>query len=321
MDPLVSVIIPAYNTAPFIAETLDSVFEQSFRNFEVIVINDGSPDSAELEQVLVRYRKRIRYFEQANRGVAGAKNTGIRDARGRYLAFLDSDDCWLPDYLLSQMKMFENCLSTDVVYCDAYHFGRPDLVGKTYMQTCPSNGPATLGTLIAGDCQVIASCTVALKQAVVDAGLFDETLDRCEDYDLWLRILYRGGQMSYHRKVLGKYRTRTDSLTRDSMKMSEALIAVYEKASRTMDLSWETRATLENRIREAQAHFDLEAGRNFLDAGDFKRARDALTKANSFFQRRKLKMTILGLQVAPHWTRLASRFWQRAMVGRGTVSS
>src|SRR5712692_3034388 len=209
----VSIIVPAYNTAKYIRETLESVFFQTFKDFEVIVINDGSPDTDELEQVLALFRQRIVYLKQANRGAAGARNIGIRHARGEYLAFLDSDDCWLPDYLASQMKLFGETPSLDVVYSDAQRFGDPAYAGKTCMQTSPSNGPVTLDSLIRQDCVVVASCTVARRQVVVDAGLFDESFRRCEDYDLWLRILYRGGQIGYQNKVLGRYRTRRGSLS------------------------------------------------------------------------------------------------------------
>jgi glycosyltransferase involved in cell wall biosynthesis len=316
--PIVTVIIPTYNTASFIAETLDSVFAQTFRDFEVIVINDGSPDTDELERVIAPYRKQIVYLEQENRGPAGARNAGIRLARGKYIAFLDADDGWLPDYLAEQMKLFEEASYLDAVYCDAQHIGDPNLVGKTYMQTCPSAGRVTLDALIGKDCHVITSCTVALRQAVVDAGLFDERLDLrgCEDFDLWLRIAYRGGRIAYHRKVLGRYRCRPGSLSRDAMKMWQTVAAVYEKAEKSMDLAEETRVLLKTQIQRAQAHFDLEAGRNFLSAGDFDRAKGSLSKANNFFHRAKLNATILGLRLAPQWTRSAAFTWQKLISGR-----
>src|SRR5260370_36425543 len=99
--PSVSVILPAYNTASLIAEALDSVFVQNYRTFEVIVINDGSPDTEALEQALTPYLERIVYVAQRNRGPPRARNTGIRRARGEFLAFLDSDDRWTPEYLAS----------------------------------------------------------------------------------------------------------------------------------------------------------------------------------------------------------------------------
>src|SRR5215471_12596309 len=96
-NPRVSIIIPAYNTASLIAPCLDSVFSQTFRDFEAIVVNDGSPDTPELEQALQPYRDKIIYIVQPNRRAAGARNTAIGTARGELLAFLDSDVSWLPD--------------------------------------------------------------------------------------------------------------------------------------------------------------------------------------------------------------------------------
>jgi glycosyltransferase involved in cell wall biosynthesis len=314
--PKISVIIPAYNTSPFIGEALGSVFAQTYTDFEVIVINDGSPDTDELEKALGPFLERIVYLKQENRGSAGARNAGILHARGEYLAFLDSDDSWLPNFLASQMELLEEIPSLDVVYCDAQHFGNRVLDGKTFMQTCPSNGPVSLENLIREKCQVLSSCTVARRQVIVDAGLFDEKLRRCEDYDLWLRVVHRGGRIAYHRKVLGRCRFRPTSLSRDTVKVSGALLAIYKKAETTMRLPEETRAILHKQMAQAQAHCDLQAGRNFLAARDFERAKDSLTKANHFFRRAKLRVAILGLQLAPEWTRLAAITWQQALSDR-----
>lgn len=302
-DVAVSVIIPAFGTAKYIGETLASVFAQTFKNYEVIVINDGSPDSQELEQVLDPFTGRILYFKQENRGLAGARNAGIRISRGKYLAFLDSDDCWLPHYLASQIEMFDQTPALDMVYSDAVFFGVPDLAGKTFMQKYPSVGPVTLESLIQENCQVIVSCTLIRRQVVVSAGLFDEGLRSCEDYDLWLRILSRGGRISYQNKVLGRYRVRPSSLSQNRIKMAESVVAVYQKAERTFVLGEETRAILKKQLEQAQAHLELEYGKYFLSIGDFERAEDALTKANAFFRCAKLKAAILGVRFAPNRTR------------------
>ncbi len=310
-NPLVSVIIPAYNTAPYIVEALDSAFAQTFDNFEVIVINDGSPDTEVLESLLAPYQNRIVYIKHENRGLPGARNTGIRQARGEFLAFLDSDDCWSPNYLESQMNIFGKTPSLDVLYSDALLFGDSLHSGKTFMQAYTSNGPVTLDSLIQEECQVITSCTVARRQVVVDAGLFDENFSRCEDFDLWLRILHNGGQMAYQREVLGRYRTRPGSLSRDTVKVLQALLQVYKKIEKWPGLSHRTRILVQMRAKQIQANLDLESGRVFLATGEFERARDSLKKANDFFHRRKLRMTILGLQVAPDWTRYAVLTWQK----------
>src|SRR5262245_38133059 len=96
-DPVVSVVIPAFQAGHEIGAALASVFAQTFRDFEVIVVNDGSPDVTELDVALAPYRSRIRYLAQRNKGPAAARNRGIREARGRYIAFLDADDEWWPE--------------------------------------------------------------------------------------------------------------------------------------------------------------------------------------------------------------------------------
>ena len=127
--PRVSIIIPSYNTARLIAACLDSIFAQTFQDFEAIVVNDGSPDTAELEKVLQPYldrnSDRIVYIKQANKRAAGARNTAIARARGEFLAFLDSDDTWLPNHLESQMKQFEADPALGLVYANAVLIGDP----------------------------------------------------------------------------------------------------------------------------------------------------------------------------------------------------
>src|SRR5689334_15389457 len=116
--PRVSVIVPAYNTPPFIAETLDSVFAQSLTDSEVLVVNDGSPDTPALEQALQPYRDRIQYIVQSNGGLSAARNTAIRASRAELIALLDSDDVWEPDYLRDQVRELDERGLT-VVYADA----------------------------------------------------------------------------------------------------------------------------------------------------------------------------------------------------------
>ena len=137
--PRVSVIVPAYNTAPFIAETLDSVFAQSMTDFEVIVVNDGSPDTPALEQALLPYRDRIRYRVQANGGLSAARNTAIRASRSELIALLDSDDVWEPDYLRHQVQQLDD-RSLTVVYPDATLFGETRRAGSRFMDVHTSSG-------------------------------------------------------------------------------------------------------------------------------------------------------------------------------------
>src|ERR1039458_8017361 len=113
-SPQVSVIIPAFNAAGHIVAALESVFAQSFTDYEVILVNDGSPDTEQLEQAIQPYVSRIAYLAQENRGPSAARNLGIRHARGEWLAFLDSDDAWLPHYLAEQLRFLREDPALDI---------------------------------------------------------------------------------------------------------------------------------------------------------------------------------------------------------------
>ena len=298
--PKVSVIIPAYNTAAFIGESLDSVFAQTYTDFEVIVINDGSPDTAHLERVLVPYRSRIVYIVQKNRRAAGARNTGIHQARGEFLAFLDSDDLWLPENLAAQMKMFKDDPSLDMVYADAAFFAGSTRPGRTYMEACPSKGPVTFDSLVVESTQVCISCAVARKEIIVKAGSFDESLPQCDDYDMWLRVAYMHGKIAYQNVVLGKIRTgRVGSLGASNLKMIEAAVHILTKLERTLLLPPQTRTLMRRRIAFYQAHYDKEMAKEYLAQRDYKKAAKQLTRANRFFKSPKLALGVLCLTVGP----------------------
>src|SRR5229473_1519197 len=121
--PLVSVVIPAFKSAAYISEALDSVLTQRLANFEIIVINDGSPDTEQLEDVLRPYADDVIYLKQENHGAAAARNAGLRAARGQYIAFLDADDYWVASYLDEQVTFIESNGGYDLVYADALIVG------------------------------------------------------------------------------------------------------------------------------------------------------------------------------------------------------
>ena len=211
----VSVVIPAYNCVEYIPAALDSVFAQTFTDFEVVVVNDGSPNTEILEHLIAPYRNRIIYLKQENRGPSAARNTGIRAARGEYLAFLDSDDCWPREYLAAQMKLFEETPSLDLVYADALIFGDTSFPYKRFVSNLSQ--PVTFEDLLLKGCQIIPSATVARKQVIVDTGFFDEneSVRGVEDYDMWLRIVYRGAKLAYQPSALILRRFHSGALTSD----------------------------------------------------------------------------------------------------------
>lgn len=202
-SPDVSVIIPAYRASRDIANALASVFAQTFANFEVIVVDDGSPDRDELAVAIAPYRSRIRYIEQSNQGAGAARNAAIRIAHGRYLAFLDADDRWEPDFLRGQVWYLEANPNVTVVYCDAMRSGETALAGRRYMEAAPSKG-VTLISLIAQRCNIILSTVVARREAIVGAGLFDESLRRGQEFELWLRLVLGGARIEYRNARPGR---------------------------------------------------------------------------------------------------------------------
>ena len=138
--PAVSVIIPAYRASRDIADALASVFSQTFTDFEVVVVDDGSPDAAELEAAVAPFRDRIRFIVQPNRGAGAARNTAIRASTGRLLAFLDADDRWTADFLARQVALIESDRRLALVYCDARLSGDSPLAGRRFMENAPSDG-------------------------------------------------------------------------------------------------------------------------------------------------------------------------------------
>src|SRR5687767_6242589 len=159
-EDLISVVVPAFNVASYIGEALDSVFKQTLSSFEIIVVNDGSADTPELEQQLERFQGRIVYLQQENRGAAAARNAALRVARGEFVAFLDADDRWLPTFLEEQIT-FLKLKGADLVYSDALLVGDSKLAGKTFMGLSPSRGKVTPQSLLAAKVAVLTSAVLA----------------------------------------------------------------------------------------------------------------------------------------------------------------
>jgi glycosyltransferase involved in cell wall biosynthesis len=297
-SPLVSVIIPAYNTAPFIGEALNSLLGQTYTNWEAIVINDGSPDTPELEQALVAYRDRIIYLEQPNGGSSAARNAGIRHARGQYIALLDSDDLWEPAYLATHVSMLEADPAVDVVFPNALLFGETEHCGRAYMDVFPLHGPITYERLLVSDCYVWGGVT-ARREAVVSAGAFDEELGSAEDLDLWLRILYNGGKVIYHREVLARYRKRAGSHTSDAVWLHQNYLKLLRKISSTVALPAELAARVERRYTATMGEMHRAVGKQAFQGGHTQDAIAELTEANRHLRSRKLTTIILLLRLVP----------------------
>jgi glycosyltransferase involved in cell wall biosynthesis len=180
--PLISVVIPVFNSAHSINAALESVFAQTFRAFEVIVVDDGSEDHAELTEALADWADRIQYIRQANGGPARARNTGIARAKGDLVAFLDADDEWLPEKLAKQVEYFERHPETGLL-----HTG---VVGVASAGAAISGAPRQAFCDLFHTAFFVNTLTVMVPSRVLtEIGSFDERPEiHIEDWDLWLRI-------------------------------------------------------------------------------------------------------------------------------------
>jgi glycosyltransferase involved in cell wall biosynthesis len=294
--PSVSIVIPAYNVATYIGETLDSVFQQTFTDYEVIVVNDGSPDTVELEKAIEPYISQVRYIKQKNLGAGAARNEGLRAAQGKFIAFLDADDLWLPDYLDEQLKFIrEN--NFDLVCADAMHFGDSPFAGKTYMETymrtAPPVGEVSFLGLVSAEQSLITSGIVARRASLLEVGLFDEGLRNSQDFDLWLRLLRNGARLAYQKQLLLRYRCHENSLSGDEINRSARQLRVYDKIESSFDLTPEERPAVLRAIETRRALLEFELGKLYLEKKDFEKSRELFSKANS--RRRSWKTVVAKL--------------------------
>lgn len=263
-NPLVSVIIPAYNVTRYIKQAIDSALNQQFTDCEIIVINDNCPDTVNLELALNSYGSKIRYLKHpVNSGPAATRNTGIIAARGELVAFLDGDDIWESRYLETQIGVLRRHPEAHVVYCDALIIGDTKDVGKHLMEMSPSNGPVTLLSLFRQQVQVLISVLIR-KEMLFKVGLLDPApaLRASEDFDLWVRIVKAGGKIIYHREQLFRYRRHAESLSSDGVRIGQSALAVASKTLKRTDLSNEERFAIEDTAARWRSDLSLEQGKN-----------------------------------------------------------
>src|SRR5688572_6318984 len=182
--PLVSVVIATYNMARFLPLALRSALGQSYENIEVLVIDDGSQDDTRAVMEPFRSDRRVRYVFRQNGGQASAKNHGIRQAQGEYVAFLDADDMWVPDKLERQMPLFLRSPAVGIVYS---RFGYIDEAGRDLrIEDCELFRGRVSGALLIRNF-IGFGTSVVRKECFDRLGGFDESIGMGIDYDLWLR--------------------------------------------------------------------------------------------------------------------------------------
>jgi glycosyltransferase involved in cell wall biosynthesis len=228
--PLVSVVVPACNAKQWIRDAIDSALGQSYAPLQVIVVDDGSTDGTG-DVLKERYGDAIEYVGQAHGGLSRARNTGVIRARGEYVQFLDADDRLHPDKISVQVEAFKEHPECAVVFSDFEEFddGRPDdrRPGPEEFRR-KSRDADTFAGLLTGNF-ILSATPLARKAAVVDAGMFDERLSACEDFDLWLRIAARGGRFRFVDRVLAFIRRRAGSMSTARVRQLSNTIEVHRR--------------------------------------------------------------------------------------------
>jgi glycosyltransferase involved in cell wall biosynthesis len=223
--PTVSVVIPTYNAARYVGAAVDSVLGQTFRDVEILVVDDGSTDGT--RALLSRYGTAIRYLRQENGGVSAARNRGIQESRGRYVGFLDADDTWFPEKLDRQIAALESsslhraCYSAHVICSEA--------LTPLAVQRSVRRGSTLEDLLLRGN--VVGSiCTVVCDRSLFSiAGDFDLGLSQCADWDMWVRLATIT-EFLYLDEPLVTYRQHGSNMSADPALLERDSTRVLEKA-------------------------------------------------------------------------------------------
>ena len=236
----VSVIIPAYNQGHYLGEAVQSVLNQSYQDFELIIIDDGSTDNT--RQVAKSFSDaRIRYIYQENSGLSAARNTGIRHATGSLITFLDSDDLFLAEKLTLLVAALEN-KPDDVAEATSIGFvaAQAILIDANSHRLDKILGPPDDNLqLLFGNPLHVGS--VLVRRCWLDkVGPFDESLRACEDWDMWLRLAKAGCRMGWVARPVSLYRIHGQQMTRQAKRMRKAMLTVLDKTFNYPDLpeSW-----------------------------------------------------------------------------------
>ena len=211
MNPKVSIVIPTYNSSQYISEALDSVLAQTYKDYEIIVVDDGSTDDT--IQALQPYMSRIKYIYKENGGPGSARNVGIRNAQGEYIAFLDSDDLWLPEKLEKQVRYLERYPEISLVFTDCLRLEENSLRRSKRRKFISDD----MLVSIWWENLIVTSTVMVRKYCFERIGTFDESGRMAEDLEMWLRIIANGYRVSFLDEILAVYRVRLSGHRRSNV--------------------------------------------------------------------------------------------------------
>ncbi|MCB1196045.1 glycosyltransferase [bacterium] len=296
--PKVSVIMPSYNCAHYLPNAIQSVLNQTFEDYEIVVIDDGSTDSTKdlMQAYVEKYPQKIRYIYQKNKGLSGARNTGIENACGEYIALLDADDLWLPERLKAQIDFLKKHPEYSFVFSDVYAMDENGKRGKTMMRLKkPVSGDIFYELLLENFISV--PTTLIKKDCFKNAGFYSSDMKLCEDHHFSLRLAnyYKGG---YIDQPLACYMIRSNSLSSSLLNMRIWDMKVVDEMARLFP---ERVKAGSKYFKQARANLLYEMGYISYRQNNFKDAWNYLWKSlkvNGFFM--PAVKSLLILSCIPH---------------------
>lgn len=280
--PRVSVIVPAYNAAEHIGDTLASVVAQTFTDWEAVVADDASSDDTAARAAAVDPRVRVVQAEE-NAGPAATRNLAVANATGELLAFLDADDAWQPEFLEEMVGLYDRQTAAGhrvgIVACDAQIVGPDGSARDTHSERTGASGTPDLATLLDGN--VIYVSALVPRAIVEELGGFSTETWGSEDHDLWIRILERGYEVARIPRALAIYRELDGSVSSSALGMARTNQATYRRALARGRLTPRQRRLAQ---RSLQLQLTIEAIEDIAArraAGKRMRARDLATAARA----------------------------------------
>jgi glycosyltransferase involved in cell wall biosynthesis len=294
--PTVSVITPAFNVAPFIGDTAHSVLQQTYKDLELIIVDDSSTDGtrAIVEEIRLYDPVRVRTLTVPNRGPSAARNAAFRIARGEFLALLDGDDIWEREFLERQMAIFDRRPEVDLVSGNGRNLGsrRHGTPVRPWPDTRP---PITLSTIISDE-EAVFIMTVFRRRVLETLGGLDEALRGNEDFDFWLRAAFAGFVFARNDEPLAWYRRRDGSLSSNGIGMLRGALAVCRHYVPNCAGTPEAEV-MERKIAYYEAELDAALARKALADGNSTEAARALTALHA---RRPSLRTAVAAALARH---------------------
>lgn len=295
--PAVSVIMPVFNVELYVEAGIQSVLAQTWRDFELIIVNDGSTDrTPTLLDSFAAADQRVRVLHKVNGGISSARNLALRTATGDLIALLDGDDTWDPEFLESQIAVLEAHPDIDVVTANARNVGGHQ-DGEPARPWPDARPQPDLLSMVADEQAIFIMC-VFRRRVFEQIGAFDESLPTNEDYDYWLRAAMAGFRFHRNARPLGGYRRRSDSLSASAVNMLHGILRVYDKLRPAL-----ANRPLERHVLDTQvARFETEQlralARSAIAAGDMRAAEQLLAT----LRQRRRSATVAVAHLMARWT-------------------